>query len=126
MKRRAESAAEGNGPLRSTDFILQMFKRKLNFEGEGRNKALQLIPDAVLRDAVLNLFREGGCPDHIWTQLMALKLVGDLGPTILIIDASILSLLKEDDRVEQVYNDYNCKEVINVRHTTSSSSYLLY
>jgi hypothetical protein len=40
MKRRAESAAEGNGPLGSIDFILQMFKQQLKFEGECTIKAL--------------------------------------------------------------------------------------
>lgn len=52
MKRRAESAAEENGPLGSIDFILQMFKRKLKFEGECTIKALQLIPDALLVGAM--------------------------------------------------------------------------
>ena len=42
--------------------------------------------------------------------------------TTLTIDASILSLLKGDGRVQQVCNAYNRKKKVNVRHTTSSST----
>jgi hypothetical protein len=65
MKRRAESAAEGNGPLGSIDFILQSFKRKLKNEGKCTFTVLELTPDADVRNLLLILFKEGGCPVYM-------------------------------------------------------------
>ncbi len=64
----------------------------------------------MLRGAFLNIFREGGCPDHVdstYGSEVSGRFRAD--DTTLTIDASILSQLKGDDRVEQVYNAYNCK-----------------
>ena len=62
MKRRAESIAEGKGRLGSIDFILKNFKRNLKFKEKHTIRVLELIPDAVVRDVFLLLFKEGGCP----------------------------------------------------------------
>ena len=52
MKRRAESVAEGYGPLGYIDFILQSFKRKLKNEGKCTVTVLELIPDTLLVGAM--------------------------------------------------------------------------
>ena len=65
MKRRAESVAEGYRPLGYIDFILQSFKRKLKNEGKCTVTVLELTPDADVRNLLLILFKEGGCPDYM-------------------------------------------------------------
>ncbi len=55
----------------------------------------------MLRGAFLNIFREGGCPDHV-DSTYGSKVSGRFkaDDTTLIIDPSILSQLKGGDRVE--------------------------
>jgi hypothetical protein len=94
MKRRAESIAEGNGPLGSIDFTLENFKRNLKFKGKHTIRVLELIPDAVVRVAFLFLCKEGGCPDYMGST-HGIKVSGRIraGDTTLTIDASILLIV---------------------------------